>query len=230
MCGEHDLAYSRAVYGQGSSPRVRGTLWALQLADRKRGIIPACAGNTYGSTYEQAAVGDHPRVCGEHTGIIRRLRIGEGSSPRVRGTPPVVPPAVGRIGIIPACAGNTAGVTVLTRLCGDHPRVCGEHIDKAANMLADRGSSPRVRGTQWCAELHRDEDGIIPACAGNTATRWRTSYGNEDHPRVCGEHDVPVVGTWVGGGSSPRVRGTPHGLLCLGEIHRIIPACAGNTV
>ena len=48
------------------------------------------------------------------------------------------------------------------------------------------------------------------------------------HPRVCGERPVLLVLMPVTPGSSPRVRGTLHGLACRAVRLRFIPACAGN--
>ena len=48
------------------------------------------------------------------------------------------------------------------------------------------------------------------------------------HPRACGErsHQSPPIG--LEGGSSPRVRGTPLGIVAHLEENRFIPARAGN--
>ena len=65
---------------------MRGTLrkrwnrWGLT------GIIPAYAGNTEIGDAFMLPVWDHPRVCGEHTGIKDGEKTGKGSSPRMRGT------------------------------------------------------------------------------------------------------------------------------------------------
>ena len=69
----------------------------------------------------------HPRVCGEHLTTALETEPDFGSSPRVRGTPPSLgsPPPGARF--IPACAGNTLRMCVLTRASAVHPRVCGEH-------------------------------------------------------------------------------------------------------
>ena len=50
------------------------------------GIIPAYAGNTVAESANRTASGDHPRVCGEHDVVGVRVIIGQGSSPRMRGT------------------------------------------------------------------------------------------------------------------------------------------------
>ena len=117
--------------------------------------------------------------------------------------------ALRRIGIIPACAGNTKWIE--------------------ANPEAWQGSSPRVRGTQALVHAVDALLGIIPACAGNTPRRNSRRRSSWDHPRVCGEHGERGDSGVTTPGSSPRVRGTlehnrgwPAGM-------GIIPACAGNT-
>ena len=134
--------------GQGSSPRMRGTLYCQRFGRTDHGIIPAYAGNTDTMTPCLSVVGDHPRVCGEHSrSSSMRARRG-GSSPRMRGTPPSRHIARSLSGIIPAYAGNTCRPPAHEPQTRDHPRVCGEHC---GNMQGDVG--PR---------------GIIPAYAGNT--------------------------------------------------------------
>ena len=107
VCGEHVRPTPEAPSLVGSSPRVRGTLQRFEPHGFCRGIIPACAGNTYVRHDGPRFRGDHPRVCGEHPSEIVRTPWGTGSSPRVRGT--LVPESswTVRFGIIPACAGNT---------------------------------------------------------------------------------------------------------------------------
>ena len=66
VCGEQVKLRSKALGHLGSSPRVRGTARISSETCKRRGIIPACAGNSM------------PRC--------RVRRRGRGSSPRVRGT------------------------------------------------------------------------------------------------------------------------------------------------
>ena len=136
VCGEHSSRASTRSSTSGSSPRVRGTLLNYATRPPKRGIIPACAGNTPRCIGSARAGRDHPRVCGEHIigGVVAFVLLG--SSPRVRGT-------LGRwafvgviAGIIPACAGNTPGARKIRRWRGDHPRVCGEHSKKSQFRIA----------------------------------------------------------------------------------------------
>ena len=168
-------------------------------------------------------------MCGEHLKSATRQAARRGSSPRVRGTLPLKSVAFARLGIIPACAGNTRTRSCSDGLTRDHPRVCGEHRCSPAWRASPRGSSPRVRGTPGL--LHRlcRSFGIIPACAGNT--RWITARprSKRDHPRVCGEHSLSPMVPLSLTGSSPRVRGTPRLPTCAACRCGIIPACAGNT-
>ena len=209
VCGEHVCFVVPVVSGGGSSPRVRGTHCKLRSGIAGQGIIPACAGNT-----------------GE---LVHVVPTGRGSSPRVRGTPLHRILLAGVSLIIPACAGNTDHEGEDVVWVGDHPRVCGEHDGKDVQGGGGQGSSPRVRGTPHASVLHRNDDGIIPACAGNTDSLYQSVHLFRDHPRVCGEHRVGDNVCKVRPGSSPRVRGTHAARAANRMAGGIIPACAGNT-
>ena len=107
--------------------------------------------------------------------------------------------------------------------------MCGEHRIEQQRREHDRGSSPHVRGTRPRGASGRDEDGIIPACAGNTLIGCCPSSCMGDHPRMCGEHNIRPDGFSRPPGSSPHVRGTLVGELYPRLLDGIIPACAGNT-
>ena len=151
---------------------------------------------------------DHPRVCGEHAGYNSADDTLEGSSPRMRGTPSLPRQADGRVGIIPAYAGNTHDVSPCRQCRRDHPRVCGEHMPIGWKLAASLGSSPRMRGTHRWAVLCRPVVGIIPAYAGNTIRLFSSQLRRRDHPRVCGEHGDCLGHVLACEGSSPRMRGT----------------------
>ena len=103
---------SRAACVQGRRravhPRVCGELaGAAAAAVRVRRFIPACAGNSPTTAALGARSPVHPRVCGElETFEFEGVAV-TGSSPRVRGTPPLAraDEVFGRF--IPACAGNS---------------------------------------------------------------------------------------------------------------------------
>ena len=131
--------------------------------------------------------------------------------------------------IIPAYAGSTSADKQTISPARDHPRVCGEHVLERQFDDQGNGSSPRMRGARQqiheCIEMSR----IIPAYAGSTGASQDKKIPQEDHPRVCGEHDSQTLVLTLKGGSYPRMRGA---LLLEGvEVRRggIIPAYAGST-
>ena len=128
VCGEHVSCSATTEPVVGSSPRMRGTPDVHEFAARVGGIIPAYAGNTGLCCFQLASIGDHPRVCGEHTRIEFYCGLGVGSSPRMRGTRTLGAFAQDGAGIIPAYAGNTFAAMLPSLFPGDHPRVCGEHV------------------------------------------------------------------------------------------------------
>ena len=113
-----------------------------------------------------------------------------------------------REGIIPAGAGLTDIVDVMTRIVGDHPRGCGAHLARMSFRIFSLGSSPRVRGSQYASIYVGEEPGIIPAGAGLTY-RLKPHVGCfRDHPRGCGAHGRQSANVSQEAGSSPRVRGS----------------------
>ena len=85
-CGEHSTTRSFTHYFEGSSPRMRGTLFDEGVVDSYRGIIPAHAGNTVSAWPVPGSIRDHPRACGEHVEVYESVFAVRGSSPRMRGT------------------------------------------------------------------------------------------------------------------------------------------------
>ena len=230
VCGELQAAAHDHHLGNGSSPRVRGTLGQGALAIRggrfipacagnslahligvpaTARFIPACAGNSVGRKVAHAIAAVHPRVCGElfQFGVV--MRSFYGSSPRVRGTPVGVPPAISLPRFIPACAGNSRRLPLPPSDPSVHPRVCGELRASSSTTKSFAGSSPRVRGTR-------------SAVSGAIGSR-------PVHPRVCGELRPGQAATRSASGSSPRVRGTPRRIRPGISRGRFIPACAGNS-
>ena len=155
VCGEHQPIGRKFHPITGSSPRMRGTRNLAGECDGDIGIIPAYAGNTGNTHTSTQQDRDHPRVCGEHMTRDSCPPIWLGSSPRMRGTPCRPSPASGAPGIIPAYAGNTKFEVPAACARRDHPRVCGEHINRISNRVGDWGSSPRMRGTPTASPASR---------------------------------------------------------------------------
>ena len=187
VCGEQFDQRLQPLHAIGSPPRVRGTGVAIARDLLSVRITPACAGNRAGRAGWSCRTRDHPRVCGEQAGCSGEEKDFVGSPPRVRGT--------GNRGcgygeeerITPACAGNRAILFFEILIPQDHPRVCGEQGAQHGCRARFVGSPPRVRGTVPHALYHERNQGITPACAGNSIRLLQLQAGQEDHPRVCGE-------------------------------------------
>ncbi|KFI48489.1 hypothetical protein BBOU_0618 [Bifidobacterium boum] len=110
MRGEHVPSPLPSPIRWGSSPHARGTPSVNAGNKPRRGIIPACAGNTARMTSAGPPAGDHPRMRGEHVRARIQSRRGTGSSPHARGTLSGLLVDLSCAGIIPACAGNTLTV------------------------------------------------------------------------------------------------------------------------
>ena len=113
-------------------------------------ITPAYAGKSGINCNQIPVTGDHPRLCGEKSGVLPVAFPLPGSPPPMRGK-----------GIIP--------VNVL-RGSTDHPRLCGEKVLEMMRKLRGLGSPPPMRGKvkkfPWCAPIVR----ITPAYAGKRRT------------------------------------------------------------
>ena len=146
VCGEQADIVQNALFGAGSSPRVRGTGHRLIPDSPGFRFIPACAGNSSAVRMKSSAetvhprvCGEqlsrlkaitveavHPRVCGEQSGSLSRASPANGSSPRVRGTGVTVVAMFYPRRFIPACAGNSGDGRRANVIEPVHPRVCGE--------------------------------------------------------------------------------------------------------
>ena len=134
-----------------------------------------------------------------------------------------------RARIIPARAGQTHADRRQGGRTSDHPRACGANVVARLRGREDHGSSPRVRGKHVQAVPLAHQPRIIPARAGQTAKRTETRCRASDHPRACGANYPTVWEATSKNGSSPRVRGKPHGAARPLHAARIIPARAGQT-
>ena len=127
-CGAHTSRKCQCGSSLGSSPRMRGSPLAAIPPCITLGIIPAHAGLTKFGTVYQYERRDHPRACGAHWPKIAHCYELAGSSPRMRGSPPVRALVGSGRGIIPAHAGLTRGCGRPSGRTRDHPRACGAHL------------------------------------------------------------------------------------------------------
>ena len=130
--GEHKWDEFLLMSRLGSSPHTRGAPPTGSSPGRSWRIIPAYAGSTSLSTRIAWHPPDHPRIRGEHRPVQSRPGGYAGSSPHTRGARVQVRVLRVAGGIIPAYAGSTIrGVEALLPL-EDHPRIRGEHDNRAA--------------------------------------------------------------------------------------------------
>ncbi len=105
--GEHAERPSCLLALAGSPPPTRGTLRVVTHVDHRHGITPAYAGNTCDAENAVPQSRDHPRLRGEHLGLIEKVSGDSGSPPPTRGTQRVKVDLLLGVGITPAYAGNT---------------------------------------------------------------------------------------------------------------------------
>ena len=209
-CGANTFDESVMTTFTGSSPRMRGKLVdEVQESEHQR-IIPAHAGQTWPAGSPAPTTSDHPRACGANE-LSERLKSGDsGSSPRMRG--------------------KLDEIALETVAAADHPRACGANLVAVERDAHGDGSSPRMRGKRFGVDGGEKPRRIIPAHAGQTQSRARSSGFRTDHPRACGANLVRHASISPYTGSSPRMRGKlgiiPRGRVLL----RIIPAHAGQTI
>ena len=227
-CGEHISSHGCFFVTGGSSPRLRGTFMALQIAAPSYRFIPALAGNIHGRPAPGACASVHPRACGEHSLSPLIFICPPGSSPRLRGTCHCRRRRTGKSRFIPALAGNMQHKHVLNALLAVHPRACGEHLLNVAQKEFTFGSSPRLRGTSRPATRSTVARRFIPALAGNMFLLTVNHFKRAVHPRACGEHYRSNDFEDRSAGSSPRLRGTCFRAARCYRQRWFIPALAGN--
>ena len=110
-----------------------------------------------------------------------------------------------------------------------HPRSRGENVQVTGAGDRRAGSSPLTRGKLRLVVGRRVVAGLIPAHAGKTTARRRTTASVPAHPRSRGENEMLVSMSLSFRGSSPLTRGKlGHGLV-ESRGRRLIPAHAGKT-
>ena len=126
VCGEKTWTPCNPSMMLGSPPRMRGKGAASVEEAKALRITPAYAGKSNVAALTVTWCWDHPRVCGEKKwGVNEKNRL-VGSPPRMRGKGDPQGGLAGTLGITPAYAGKSLPCRSWYRLCGDHPRVCGE--------------------------------------------------------------------------------------------------------
>ena len=157
----------------GLSPRVRGNLEVVRLADGHIGSIPACAGEPHQQSPTRGLRTVYPRVCGGISFANEGGACVQGLSPRVRGNRLYSRDDGATGGSIPACAGEPSRRPSMSWYRTVYPRVCGGTVRLSSSAGASSGLSPRVRGNRTRLEKEARPDGSIPACAGEPSASQR---------------------------------------------------------
>ena len=174
-CGENPFILPGGEAFPGSPPRMRGKLFVWEEGEARAGITPAHAGKTAALHASTMLWRDHPRACGENSGMDVALMMTQGSPPRMRGKPLLADFLPDLFGITPAHAGKTARKRRRVACGRDHPRACGENYNKAVGYHIKQGSPPRMRGKLRNQLRIEADSGITPAHAGKTLRKGRIS-------------------------------------------------------
>ena len=201
---------------------------ATKTGTRHRSI-PACAGNTAISRRSRPSATVHPRMRGEHLGVMDTNTCVGGPSPHARGTLEARKLSLPVYRSIPACAGNTLAASRRPPIAPVHPRMRGEHAFARPQQRNQGGPSPHARGTHSSRSRRRGRHRSIPACAGNTSSLCASIAESTVHPRMRGEHFQRGQAVECHYGPSPHARGTRSSVQDAAWGWRSIPACAGNT-
>ncbi len=152
-----------------------------------------------------------------------------GSSPRMWGTHRLQQHADAVLRFIPTHVGNTLRCSGRSAPSPVHPHACGEHLVSNCSQVARCGSSPRMWGTPEAGRRKLEAHRFIPTHVGNTVGDPPTWAWRPVHPHACGEHGVADMGTFIPGGSSPRMWGTLLAGAEAADLERFIPTHVGNT-
>ena len=88
--------------------------------------------------------------------------------PLARGIPVASPVRGSKVGITPACAGNTFDAHNIEAPLRNYPRLRGEYVSRFNIERFHAELPPLARGIQCSVSSAIVKEGITPACAGNT--------------------------------------------------------------
>ena len=126
--GKTLIEWPRKALSCGTSPRMRGKRGPHGRAGLGTRNIPAYAGKTEELNCGRFRFKEHPRVCGENFSFFVCVGGAGGTSPRMRGKPPMAIYHTACCRNIPAYAGKTSIQSLNMCLPPEHPRVCGENL------------------------------------------------------------------------------------------------------
>ena len=195
---------------------------------RRRGSIPALAGEPGQLSVVQPAFRVYPRACGG----TRKSKVAgissPGLSPRLRGNPLAASSQGKGNRSIPALAGEPTRELLERLETAVYPRACGGTTLILEPIHALAGLSPRLRGNRSTAPFPNPAFRSIPALAGEPRQIQSVPKFHWVYPRACGGTNFIGPGRQNIPGLSPRLRGnlSPRGWLY--SLSRSIPALAGE--
>ncbi len=133
------------------------------------------------------------------------------------------------LGLTPAWAGKTSGMSSCVSTSMTHPRVGGEDRIAVPELRPSVDSPPRGRGRLSASSERREAHRLTPAWAGKTSLRFCDRCLLSTHPRVGGEDPWPGNRNCGIHDSPPRGRGRQRGSCRRAERSRLTPAWAGKT-
>ena len=146
-CGAAFGDFRPRHFGDGLSPRVRGSHRVRSTGAKPMRSIPASAGQPLNSQKATYAYQVYPRECGAAVLSVSIAYCALGLSPRVRGSPARLHPSPLPCRSIPASAGQPLIRADRVRWHGVYPRECGAALYISRKSTSTRGLSPRVRGS-----------------------------------------------------------------------------------
>ena len=213
----------------GPSPRLRGKRAMDTPGPSRPGSIPAPAGETDRGLDSPTPKKVHPRACGGNAGGSINSGKASGPSPRLRGKHLGQGVHLGPLRSIPAPAGETEAFTMAVLQDTVHPRACGGNSQLSRPQVLHHGPSPRLRGKPYHGDAPGPWRRSIPAPAGETCSRARTTTAPGVHPRACGGNFLLGSNLARRLGPSPRLRGKRDAPVIAAPSGGSIPAPAGET-
>ena len=130
--------------------------------------------------------------------------------------------------ITPAYAGKSLLHLTFHNRHEDHPRLCGEKVSGILIIKPSVGSPPPMRGKAIPRKTQLLRNGITPAYAGKSLISSSISDSLWDHPRLCGEKQMPSIRSQSPLGSPPPMRGKASSAADDSKKVGITPAYAGK--
>ena len=140
------------------------------------GITPAYAGKSHMQASRRNRPEDHPRLCGEKSGICDSQKSRIGSPPPMRGKEMLERSCQRHKRITPAYAGKRYIWHQSHGLMQDHPRLCGEKYSSHSRIISSAGSPPPMRGKAYPKLNWFRPCWITPAYAGKSYNMFSSPY------------------------------------------------------